>query len=588
MYKKFFGFKERPFQLVPNPAYLYLSKCHEEALAHLSYAISQGDGFVEIIGEVGTGKTTMCRVFLDSLNTGIEAAYIFNPKLDSIQLLKAVNDDFGIDSTPDNIKELIDILNRFLMEKKAEGKKIILIIDEAQNLTIEVLEQLRLLSNLETTTSKLIQVILVGQPELGDILDSHELRQLGQRITLSCRLLPLNQTETMEYIRHRLYVASGSPPTKFSYAAIRKIHKYSRGIPRLINIVCDRALLTAYVMSSRDITLAIVNKAIKELALKRIQTYRKYLTPAFSLGLFVFFLLVFLYIRSGHDSLGAKQTIPGATAESSETEEGQGTKPADTGSAQFPMPVEKYPIVKDGRTVDGAFDEGLFVGPPGTRGEAVQEHTRKAALQTVLRLWDDDLTVSGKLDTLTDDATYFNLGSKMNGYSLYQVNDDFALVSNLNLPAIGEFFMPGYEGPIYLVLKGMKGEKMVLDQGNGKNLIMSRIEVDQQWTGVAYVLWKNFLGCVGTIPGSAPEESILSLKMLLRDIGYETIDINAVYDKETEKIVKTIQKKYGFKADGKVDDLTKIVIYNEKRAFPIPYVLPDKTPEESPEKPVKG
>ncbi len=583
MYKKFFGFKERPFQLVPNPAYLYLSKSHEEALAHLNYAISQGDGFVEIIGEAGTGKTTLCRVFLESLSKDIEAAYIFNPKLNSIELLKAVNDDFGIDSTADNIKELIDVLNRFLMEKKAEGKKIILIIDEAQNLSAEVLEQIRLLSNLETTTSKLIQIILVGQPELGEVLDSYNLRQLGQRITLSCRIMPLTMTETMEYIRHRLYVASGSPPTKFSYAAVRAIHRYSKGIPRLINIVCDRSLLTAFVTGSRNITLPIVRQAVKELTLKRIKGYRRFLTPALSFGVFVFFILVFLFIRSGHDTLGARQPIPDAKGSAAES-----TESGEAGLNSFPMPITKYPIVKNGPVVDGSFDETLFVGPPGTRGEAVQEHTRKAALQTALRLWDDNLSISGKLDTLTDDATYFNLGARMNGYSLYQVNDDFSLVQSLNLPAIAEFFMPGYENPIYLVLRGMKGEKMVLDQGNGKTLVMSRIEVDQQWTGVAYVLWKNFLGCVGNIPGSAPEESILSLKMLLRDIGYETVDINAVYDKETEKIIKAIQKKYGFKSDGKVDDLTKIVIYNEKKAFPIPYVIPDKTPEEAPDTPTKG
>jgi hypothetical protein len=190
--------------------------------------------------------------------------------------------------------------------------------------------------------------------------------------------------------------------------------------------------------------------------------------------------------------------------------------------------------------------------------------------------------------SLTDDATYFNLGARMNGYSVYQVNDDFGLVQNLNLPAIAEFYMPGYEDPIYLILTGMKGDKLVLDQGNGKTLVMSRIEVDQQWTGAAYVLWKNYLGCVGIIPGSAPEESVLSLKMLLRDMGYETVEINGNYDKETEKVVKTIQKKYGIKVDGRVDDLTKILIYNEKKAFPIPYVVPDKTPEEAPEKPTKG
>ena len=208
MYKKFFGFKERPFKLVPNPAYLFLSRSNEEALAHLNFVISQGDGFVEITGEVGTGKTTLCRAFLESLDENTEAAYIFNPKLDSIQLLRAINDEFGINSDPDNTKDLIDTLNIFLMKKKAEGKNIIILIDEAQNLTDEVLEQLRLLSNLETTVDKLLQIILVGQPELGEMLDSHELRQLGQRITLSCHLVPLTYKETREYIKHRINIAS--------------------------------------------------------------------------------------------------------------------------------------------------------------------------------------------------------------------------------------------------------------------------------------------------------------------------------------------------------------------------------------------
>ncbi|MBN1107069.1 MAG: AAA family ATPase, partial [Deltaproteobacteria bacterium] len=181
MYKNFFGFKERPFQLVPNPAYLFLSRSHEEAMAHLTYALSQGDGFVEMTGEVGTGKTTLCRAFLENLDQNTDAAYIFNPKLDSLQLLKAINDEFGISSEGDNIKDLIDRLNAFLLRRKAEGKKVILVIDEAQNLSADVLEQLRLLSNLETTTSKLLQIVLVGQPELGEMLDSQELRQLGQR-----------------------------------------------------------------------------------------------------------------------------------------------------------------------------------------------------------------------------------------------------------------------------------------------------------------------------------------------------------------------------------------------------------------------
>ena len=208
MYNKFFGFKEKPFKLVPNPAYFYLSKSHEEAMAHLNYAISQGDGFVEITGEVGTGKTTLCRTFLESLNGSVEAAYIFNPKMGPRQLLKTIIEEFGLQVRTDNTKDLIDLLNAFLIKKKASGKKVILLIDEAQNLNRNVLEQLRLLSNLETNRDKLLQIILVGQPELSEMLNSHALRQVGQRITLSYRLSPLTFNECKEYIQYRINIAA--------------------------------------------------------------------------------------------------------------------------------------------------------------------------------------------------------------------------------------------------------------------------------------------------------------------------------------------------------------------------------------------
>ena len=265
MYNKFFGFKEQPFKLVPNPEYLFLSKSHEEILAHLTYAISQGDGFVEITGEVGTGKTTLCRVFLENLDKSIEAAYIFNPKLDARQLLKAINDEFGIDSSPDNTKDLIDILNSFLIAKKAAGHKVLVLIDEAQNLSLEVLEQLRLLSNLETTQKKLLQIILVGQPELGEMLASHQMRQLGQRITINCRLTPLTFQETKDYIRHRISLASHRAGPPFDNGSFRAIYNFSKGVPRLINIACDRALLNAFTRNSFKITASITKEALKEL-----------------------------------------------------------------------------------------------------------------------------------------------------------------------------------------------------------------------------------------------------------------------------------------------------------------------------------
>ncbi|MEZ4567337.1 MAG: AAA family ATPase [Desulfobacterales bacterium] len=215
MYTQFFGFKERPFKLVPDPDYLFLGKTHEEALAHLRYAVGQGEGFVEIIGEIGTGKTMLCRTFLEGLGPDVESAYIFNPRLDALDLLKAVNDEFGISAAHDSIKALVDELNTFLIEKKAAGRSVVLVIDEAQNLSRDVLEQIRLLSNLETTKDKLLQIVLAGQPELGVMLDSYDLRQLGQRISLSCRLSPLTYAETKAYIAHRVGVAALKPMTVF-------------------------------------------------------------------------------------------------------------------------------------------------------------------------------------------------------------------------------------------------------------------------------------------------------------------------------------------------------------------------------------
>lgn len=545
MYKKYFGFKERPFQLVPNPAYLYLSKCHEEALAHLTYAIAQGDGFVEIVGEVGTGKTTLCRVFLESLTSEVEAAYIFNPKLDSIELLKAVNDDFGIDSSPDNIKALIDILNRFLMKKKAEGKKIILLIDEAQNLSSEVLEQLRLLSNLETTTSKLLQIILVGQPELGRALDSYELRQLGQRITLSCRLLPLTLVETLEYIRHRLYVASGRSTTKFTSGAIREVFRYSRGIPRLINIVCDRSLLTAYVLGSPNITRSIVRKAIGELE-RPHSSRRRLAVPAALAALVLVAIIVFIGIRSGDGTA----PLP---------------DPAEA-STTFPIPRERHTIIRlEPTPVEAQPQARVPVDEP-----ALEAFSRRAVLQTALRFWDPSATISDKLDSVADDGAYFNMGARINGFSLYALSDDLALIFTLNLPILGEFYMPGFDQPLYLVLTGINGEVLTFDSGNGQSRTLSFIEADQQWTGVAYVPWKNFLACEGIIPDNAPESSVISLKMLLVDLGYTDITLDGTYDDLTRKIVTDVQARYGITADGRVDDLTKILLYTEKKLFSIP------------------
>jgi general secretion pathway protein A len=271
IYNDYFGLKESPFSIAPNPQYLYMSDRHREALAHLMYGI-QGDGaFILLSGEVGTGKTTICRCLLEQIPTQVDTAFILNPKLTAAELLAAACDDLKI-SYPQGatIKVLTDCINAYLLEAHANDRRTVLIIDEAQNLSIEVLEQLRLLTNLETNQRKLLQIILLGQPELLVLLAQPELRQLSQRITARFHLNALNRDEISTYIKHRLVVA-GAKGTFFTKPAIDRIYKISQGIPRIINLVCDRSLLGTYSEGELQVTPKIVAKAASEVLGPEIQ-----------------------------------------------------------------------------------------------------------------------------------------------------------------------------------------------------------------------------------------------------------------------------------------------------------------------------
>lgn len=265
MYIEFFGFKENPFMLAPNPAYLFLGKSHEEALAHLIYAVSEGEGFVSLIGKQGVGKTTICREFIERRDENIEVAYIFKPELSPEELLKKINSEFSISDATYDVKELIDALNTFLMQKKVEGKKVVLFIDDAQNLKEDALEQVRLLSNLETTRDKLLQIVLVGEPRLADMLGSHGLRQIGQRVSVSYHINPLTYEETCAYIYHRMSIASQGMRVQFEAPALKRIYKFSGGIPRMINIACDKSLFSAHRLNHKYITGEIAKTAILDL-----------------------------------------------------------------------------------------------------------------------------------------------------------------------------------------------------------------------------------------------------------------------------------------------------------------------------------
>jgi len=269
MYAQFFGLSQEPFSIAPDPRFLFMSERHREALAHLLYGVRGGGGFVLLTGEIGAGKTTVCRLLLEQVPKRCNVAYIFNPKLTVEELLKSVCDEFGIPYAhpgpgATTVKDYLDPLNRFLLQTHAVGQSNVLIIDEAQNLSADVLEQLRLLTNLETNERKLLQIVLIGQPELRQMLARPELEQLAQRVIARYHLEALTETETLQYIRHRLTISGLNRALPFDRESVQRIHQLSRGVPRRINLLCDRALLGAYSTGAPRVRREIVDKAARE------------------------------------------------------------------------------------------------------------------------------------------------------------------------------------------------------------------------------------------------------------------------------------------------------------------------------------
>ena len=627
MYTHYFGFKERPFKLVPNPDYLYLSHSHEEALAHLMYAVTEGDGFLTITGEVGTGKTTLCRSFIDKLDHQTVVAYIFNPKLDAVQLLKAINDEFEIQSDYDNTKDLIDALNRFLIEKRQEGKQVVLLIDEAQNLTVNVLEQLRLLSNLETTREKLLQIILVGQPELIELLDSHELRQLAQRITLRRHLMPLNEREVKEYIAHRLNLASQKSQVKFTNNAVRTVNGFSNGIPRLINILCDRALLTAYGLNRKKITAAIVKSAIRELNVSGsimvptfFSTYRLPLLLSFLL-----LSLILLGIFHPNDIfnlrplMSSTKTVsinmplkakpiskapapPSLPPENSDVLaetvsppidiapslqlENHSESPKNTENPMLNALSKKEPVetaLPDPETAPSA--PPLASTKPVTRPLNFKDYiesidiaaSRETAIQVILDLWALPHTLNMEPDQILDDNKFFLLAAQQNGLSVSTIKDNLALAKRLNVPFILEIYWPEKLTQVYLAVHKIDpapNDKLYLKASPEDNgIFIDEGELSSFLGENAFVFWKNFYGYTGVIPTSTSENSIITLKLHIREMGFPEMDITPYYDKNTRDIVRTFQKKYHIAEDGLVGPITKVVLYNETPSLPIPHLL---------------
>jgi general secretion pathway protein A len=265
VYLEFYGLRLSPFDITPNPRFLFHSTKHREAFNHLLYGIRERKGFVQLTGEVGAGKTTLCRALLEQLDGHFSTALILNPMLTGNELMKAIATEYGLDAKGKDRLETMAMISDFLLKQTLAGKETVLIIDEAQNLTEELLEQVRLISNIETDDRKLLQIVLLGQPELRDRLNSHQLRQLRQRITVRYHLNPLTRVEVAQYIQHRLALAGSNGVPQFTGPAVWRVFGYSKGIPRLVNAVCDKALLAGFVERSYRVNYRMVGRAIREL-----------------------------------------------------------------------------------------------------------------------------------------------------------------------------------------------------------------------------------------------------------------------------------------------------------------------------------
>lgn len=630
MYDAFFSLKEKPFKLVPNPEFLFLGKSHEEALAHLTYATSQGDGFVEITGEVGTGKTTLCRVFLEDLEKDdIEVAFIFNSKLDADQLLKAILKELGIRSDASGAAELTAELNNYLLEKKSRGKSVILLIDEAQNLGSKTLEQLRLLSNLETTRSKLLQIILVGQPELRELLDSYEMRQLRQRINLSYHIRPMTRTETFNYIAHRINVASRKPQELFSHAALKAVYRFSRGIPRLINIVCDRSLLTAYSLGRKKVTPAMVKLAIDELNMNVQPVPRSgpawgkvatgFIALMLVMGIFVaamkYIPVNFVAAVSMADKPVPLPETPDKASPSADTLIDQSSIRETQAKEKFrEQPVQENKqsdrlvpgvaateTLSNTATVQPGVNGSPQTGLPGTTADPLYSDrhsktavpvekgdakdvlsalapaaTRENAFACIASLWTGQ--PAGDLDSLAEqvdsDLHFFKLAAVQHGFQIMRIRAGTDQVKMFNLPAILSVLLPDDPRKKFLGVERItpEGEFILFPRLESKKYRVDPEQLKPFLDGYMYIAWKDYFGYDRVISPLASKDSILSIKLLLPDIGYPMKNMAPVYDRDVRQAIKQIQKNYGLAEDGLVGPLTKIALLSKKREKSTPYL----------------
>lgn len=588
MYTKYFGLKEPSFSITPDPQFLYLSQEHREALAHLIYGAGEGGGFVLLTGEVGTGKTTICRTFLEQLPDEVDAALILKPALSASELLLTICEEFGIgvptetsssklltdrlikyllntqskERRPDaalynilrsisdkhgsqafsgksSTKLLIDHLNRYLLDAHAKGRRPILVIDEAQNLKPKLLEVIRLLTNLETDKHKLLQIFLIGQPELRQMLRQKNLRQLAQRITARFHLMPLSSSETADYIGHRLAVA-GAERDIFTPAAIRRIYQLSGGVPRLINIICDRALLGAYASRRRQVNRRIVSKSAKELQGGRTLFEKQTELQRIRIGLLLLLLLIVSgwFAWSRHERAAMENASTAAIADISQHSESLKQHKSIDHAQKISSPLIKKRVDTPAELPDV---ERLV-------------YDERTGMQLLLARW--GLAYANK--EIISPCDY----AKMHMLKCRKISGDWNKLRSYNRPALIKLTdTEGQSG--YSLVIGLSKYRTTL-YVDGARIDLPLNWLTPYWFGDFILLWRPPVNGTLLITPEASGEIIRWLRKMLSEVpGYSAVDNgSAVYDAALREAVLHFQLNNGLKPDGLVGFNTMILLNN--------------------------
>jgi general secretion pathway protein A len=598
MFEAFYGLREKPFNLTPDPKFLYLSEKHKEAFAHLMYGIKNRSGFVMLTGEIGTGKTTICRNLLSQLESDTELAFIFNPFLSPIELLRKINSEFGIDTRADNLLGLTEELNIHLLNAGARGKNCVLVIDEAQNLDVKVLEQIRLLSNLETESSKLIQIILIGQPELAEKLALHELRQLNQRITARYHLKPLNETETLQYVAYRIHVAGGRKTVNFSKGAIRQVYRLSGGTPRMVNAICDRALLIGYTCEEHMITAAIVRQAAREIKGEKVVVNRpgggrrwtRWLpSPAMLLAAILLIVIVQVFAnpvdRMARELGLFNRLLSGETPAVTEAKPAPAAVSAAAASDKTPVPPAPVPtpavvapvaaptaelspatesmiarrVIERLASVSAA--HGVTLQDSSLKnledlGALSPEASRDAGLGAVLKAWGVEQTATFSGGDTAEGLSQFLAGRGLACESLHPGTVQLAAI---NLPALVRVKVK--DQPRWAALVRADEDLVTLALDGDRSVSLGRTTFRDIYQGEAVIPWRDTTPKASLLLPGQKGAQVATLKQQLRGLGLiDSKNTQDNYDGETASAVTALQAETGLKMDGKAGRQVRMVL----------------------------